>query len=94
MDIGRTEGAGRIDGVQRTNRIAKAHATSEPQAGDRLSISPEAALISKALAIPEVRMDRIQEIRKLVESGKFETDARLDGALKRFMVENPDIRLD
>jgi hypothetical protein len=98
MDIGRTDGvsgSGRIDSVQRVNRIAKAYGVAGPQpASDRVNISPEAGLVSKALAMPDVRLDRIQEIRKLVESGQYETETRLSGAIERFMVENPDISTD
>ena len=97
MDIGRTDGIvgpGRIDGVQRVNRIAKAYGAAGPAASDKVNISAEAGLISKALAMPDVRLERIQEVKKLVESGKFETDARLSGAIGRFLVENPDIQLE
>jgi anti-sigma28 factor (negative regulator of flagellin synthesis) len=98
MDIGRTDGVvgpGRLDGVQRVNKIAKAYGAAGPQrAADAVSISAEAGLISKALAIPDVRQDRIQEIRRLVESGQYETDTRLGGAIERFLVENPDISTD
>jgi negative regulator of flagellin synthesis FlgM len=84
-------GPGRLDGVQRVNKIAKAYAGAGAQAADKVNISPEAGLIAKALAIPEVRQERIQEIRAQIRSGSFETDARLAGALERFMVENPDL---
>ena len=98
MDIGRTDGSvgpGRVDSVHRVNRIAKAYGSAGPAATrDQIDISPEAGLVSKALGMSDVRLDRVQEIRKLVESGKFETDARLSGAIERFLVENPDIRLE
>ena len=84
-------GPGRVDGVHRVNKIAKASASAGAQAADKVSISPEAGLIAKALAIPEVRQDRILEIQAQLKSGSFETDARLAGALDRFMVENPDL---
>ncbi len=98
MDIGRTDGSvgpGRVDSVHRVNRIAKAYGSAGPAASsDRVNISAEAGLLSKALAMSDVRLDRIQEIRKLVESGKFETDSRLSGAIERFLIENPDLRLE
>jgi hypothetical protein len=31
------------------------------------------------------------EIKKLIESGRFETDARLEGALQKFYIENGDL---
>jgi flagellar biosynthesis anti-sigma factor FlgM len=84
-------GPGRVDGVQRVNKIAKAYAAAGAKAADQVSISPEAGLIARALAIPEVRQDRIQEIQAQIKAGSYETDARLGGALDRFMAENPDL---
>lgn len=92
MDIQSMGGAGRMDGVQRVNKIAKAYTAADVNRADQVSISPEAALISKALAIPDVRQDRIQDIQGQIKAGTFETDARLSGALERFMVENPDLQ--
>lgn len=94
MDIQGMGGAGRVDGVQRVNKIAKAYSTAAAGRADQVSISPEAGLISKALAIPDVRQDRIQSVQAQIKAGTFETDARLAGALERFMVENPDIQLE
>jgi hypothetical protein len=91
MDIQGMGGPGRMDGVHRVNKIAKAYGGAAAGAADKVSISPEAGLIAKALAIPEVRQDRIQELQALIKSGGYETDARLGGALDRFMVENPDL---
>jgi len=48
-------------------------------------------MISKAMSLPQVRAERVAEIKKLIESGRFETEARLEGALDRFMVENSDL---
>jgi flagellar biosynthesis anti-sigma factor FlgM len=91
MDIQGMGGAGRVDGVQRVNKIAKAYQASDLQRADQVSISPEAGLISKALAIPDVRQDKVQDIQSQIKAGTYETDARLAGALERFMVENPDL---
>ena len=95
MDIGRTDsaaGPGRIDGVRPTSRLAKAYATtSAARAQDQVSLSARAELLAKALDIPSVRLHRVNEIKALIESGRFETDERLEGAMRKFMVENPDV---
>jgi anti-sigma28 factor (negative regulator of flagellin synthesis) len=43
------------------------------------------------MSLPQVRSERVAEVRKLIESGRFDTDTRLEGALKKFMVENSDL---
>jgi len=93
MDIGRTEGvggAGRIDGPQKTGKVTPPASTHPSQAGDRVEFSPHAKITSDALALPSIRADRVAEIRNLIQSGRFDTDARMGQALDRFLLENPD----
>ena len=54
-------------------------------------LSQKAGMVSKALAMPQMRMERIAEVRKMIESGRFDTDTRLEGALRKFVAENPDL---
>ena len=94
MDIGRTEGAAgpnRIDGVRVPSRLAKAYAASAPKGADQVTLSARAELLAKALDIPNVRLHRVNEVKQLIESGRFETPERLEGAMKKFMIENPDV---
>jgi len=93
MDIGRTEGvggAGRIDGPQKLGKVNPSSPTTPSQATDRVEFSPHAKITSDALALPAVRTDRVAEIRNLIQSGRFETDTRLNQALDRFLAENSD----
>ena len=39
----------------------------------------------------QIYVANIAEVKKLIESGRFDTDTRLEGALKRFVVENSDL---
>jgi hypothetical protein len=94
MDIGRTDGVGgpgRIDGIRPLARAAKAYGTEGPRGADQVSLSAKAELIGKALAMPSVRLDRVEEMKRLVESGRLETPERLEGAVKGFLAENPDV---
>jgi flagellar biosynthesis anti-sigma factor FlgM len=84
-------GPGRVDAAQRVNKIGKASAAAAARGADQVSISPEAALISKALAIPDVRQDKIQSLQAQIKAGTYENDVRLAGALDRFLTENPDV---
>lgn len=54
---------------------------------DQLDISQEAVLASRISGIPEMRMDRVAEIRAQIASGEYETDAKLDVALDRLLDE-------
>ncbi len=54
---------------------------------DQLDISPEADLASRISGMPEMRMDRVAEIRAQIASGAYETDAKLDAALDRLLDE-------
>jgi hypothetical protein len=94
MDIGRTEGAagpGRIDGPRPASRLAKAYAAPAARQGDQVSLTARAELLAKALEIPSVRLHRVNEVKALIESGRFETPERLEGAMRKFMIENPDV---
>jgi hypothetical protein len=94
MVIGRTDGVGgpgRIDGPNKITRITPPLKQSGPASADKVDLSQKAGMISKALSLPQVRAERVAEVRKLIESGRFDTDTRLEGALKRFVAENSDV---
>ena len=94
MDIGKTDGIsgpGRIDGPNKITRVTPPITPSGPSSADKVDLSQKAGMISKAMSLPAVRAERVAEIKKLIESGRFETDARLEGALNRFLIENSDL---
>ena len=96
MDIGKTDGVGgpgRIDGPNRITRIkmSAAAAASVASKADKLALSEKASMVSKAMSLPPMRTERMAEIKKLIATGRFETDARLEGALQKFYMENGDL---
>ena len=91
MEIGRTEGVQGPGNVQGPKRVSQVPSTSPVERTDRLEISDAARLISELTSMPRLRQDRIEAVRKLIEAGQFETQARLEGALEGFLGENPDI---
>ena len=94
MDIGKTDGVGgpgRIEGPNKITRITPVNTSKGASSADKVDLSVKAGMIAKAMSLPQVRLDRVGEIKKLVQMGTFETDARLEGALKRFMIENPGL---
>lgn len=54
---------------------------------DQLDISPEADLISQAHNLPDIRQDKVNDIRAQIAAGTYDTDAKLEAALSRFMDE-------
>ena len=94
MDIGATGGVGgmnRIPGAQRIQRTAAAAYTARAGGADKVDLSGPGLLISKALSLPAILLDRVNDVKKLMEAGKFDTDPRLEAALQKFAIENSDI---
>jgi negative regulator of flagellin synthesis FlgM len=63
--------------------------TSSPYAGgvDQLDISPEADFVAQTRDLPEIREDRVAQIRAQIEAGTYETPEKLDIALSRLLDE-------
>lgn len=65
-------------------------ATSAPASssiGDRLDISEAGQLACRMSEIPDIRADRVAELRAAIQSGAYETDAKLNTALDRLLDE-------
>jgi hypothetical protein len=93
MDIGKTEGvggAGRIDGPQKLGKVTPPASTAPTHGADKIEFSPQAKITSAALALPSIRAERVVEIKNLIQSGRFDTEARMGQALDRFLAENGD----
>jgi anti-sigma28 factor (negative regulator of flagellin synthesis) len=94
MDIGKTDGVGgpgRIHGPSKISRVTPSTTTSGASSADKVQLSQKAGMVAKALAMPQVRTERVAEVKKMIEAGRFDTDTRLEGALKKFVLENPDL---
>ena len=94
VDIGNTEGVGgigRIDGPMQPKPVSRPEQLKSSGPLDRVDISSQAQMMSDALSLPEIRADRVEEVRKLMESGRLLTNKRIEAALDRFLEENPDI---
>ncbi len=93
MDIGRTEGVGGPDRIEGKNRPPKTGSSSSgsPSPTDKVEISEGARLISELTSMPATRTEKIEQLRQVVESGEYETDERLEGAIDNFLRENGDL---
>tara|TARA_Y100001934_G_C11565651_1_gene412032 strand:- start:133 stop:450 length:318 start_codon:yes stop_codon:yes gene_type:complete len=78
--------------VQSTDAAIDAKQTdavaSSPAAGaDEISISQEAEMLSRVADIPDIRQDRVDQIRAEIANGVYETEERLDVAVSRLLDE-------
>ena len=83
-------GVGGGSPVQR-NQAAKAYqqqpvAPASTRQSDTVELSPQVqALLDKIQAGGDVRMDKVQEIRAQIASGKYETPEKMDVAADRLL---------
>ncbi|HUT09681.1 MAG TPA: flagellar biosynthesis anti-sigma factor FlgM [Thermoguttaceae bacterium] len=54
---------------------------------DELEISDAARLVGRAGEVPEIRQDRVDEIRARIAEGTYETREKLDIAVERLLDE-------
>ena len=77
------------------NRAAQpAQRPAAANQADSVEISPEAQaaqaaeqLSAKIAELPDIRQDRVNELRAKIASGSYETDDRINGALERLLDE-------
>lgn len=89
-------GLGRIDGPQsiraphRADAIEPKQPTDAVQNTDRIDISPEAeaaSFVQQVHDLPDIRAERVDEIRAQIEAGSYDTEERLDVAVGRLLDE-------
>ncbi len=54
---------------------------------DQVDISAEADLVSRVHELPDIRADRVENIRAEIDAGVYETDEKLDVAVGRLLDE-------
>ena len=80
-------GAQQVGAPHRAASPQQAAPKDSPTAVDQLDISHEAELASRLHDVPEVRADRVAEIRAQIEAGVYETDDKLGTAVSRLLDE-------
>jgi hypothetical protein len=68
----------------RTHQTQPAQYTAQT---DELALSPEALLLDQVRDLPEIRGDRVQQIRAQLAAGTYETGDKLNAALDRLLDE-------
>jgi negative regulator of flagellin synthesis FlgM len=85
--IASLHGAQPISGPHRTQATPAAPPSNAWLGADEVEISPEANLVSQVRDLPEIRAERVAEIRAQIADGAYETDEKLDVALGRLLDE-------
>ncbi|MDA7950416.1 MAG: flagellar biosynthesis anti-sigma factor FlgM [Pirellulaceae bacterium] len=87
-------GSASVHGPQSINAPHRSHQGVEapkqiekPSATDQLDISPEAQLLSQARELPDIRADKVADIRKAISEGTYDTDEKMEIALNRLFDE-------
>lgn len=71
--------AHRLNGTDRSDR-----------ADDRVEVSEHARFLDRIRQLPDIRMDRVREVRDAIDAGRYETEERLDTALERLVQDLDD----
>jgi negative regulator of flagellin synthesis FlgM len=91
MKIGEHQSAHNIVKIARNSAAeAPAKKPSVAQAGDRVSLSPQARELIKAqkalAALPDIREDKVAEIKTRIEEGRYRIDS--EGIAAKMIREN------
>lgn len=76
-----------IKAAQRVQSTQQADAVNDNAPLDRVEISAEANFVSQVHDLPDVRTDRVADIRSQIDAGVYETDDKLDIAVGRLLDE-------
>jgi negative regulator of flagellin synthesis FlgM len=74
-------------GPPHTVRSAPAAAPSSHSFVDELDLSDAGQLAARVHDLPEIRADRVAELRRQIAAGNYETDEKLNVALDRLLDE-------
>lgn len=66
------------------NQVSKDSSASKPKS-DSVSVSSEAQFLSSLSQIPDVRQEKIDEIKKAIKDGTYLTDEKLSSALDKLV---------
>jgi negative regulator of flagellin synthesis FlgM len=81
-------GAQHISGPHATRGVQpQAPASTAASIGDRLDISEAGQIASRLAEVPDIRADRVQELRTAILNGTYETEDKISTAIDRLLDE-------
>lgn len=90
MDIRGPEGIGRTPGVNKARKASQAYQAADASASrapDEVQLSEKAQLLSKLSAVPDVRWEKVLEVKNQIEKGAYETTEKLEQAVDKLLQE-------
>ena len=86
------QGPGGISGPNRLEPHHVPEASHDPTSelshiSDRVEISEQARLLEQLSQVPTVRIEKVEELRRLIESGEYETPEKIEVAVTKLMDE-------
>lgn len=82
QSIGTTPAAASTNGSVKTGSTAS---SGTKPLGDRVELSSFARYLAQLRQLPDVRLDRVQQVRQAIENGSYETTEKLDTAIDRLL---------
>lgn len=76
-----------VNAPHRPQASRPAAGTNHVSGADQLDISREAEMVSRARETPDIRAERVAEIRTAIQAGTYETSDKLDAAVGRLLDE-------
>lgn len=80
-------GAQGINGPHTTRAVQGASTSETSSLGDRLDISEAGQIAGRLAEVPDMRADRVRDIRAAIQGGTYETEAKLNTAIDRVLDE-------
>lgn len=80
-------GAQPIHGPHHTRGADRAASPASPGIGDRVDISEAGQIADRMAEIPDIRAERVEQIRAALADGTYETAEKLDVAVERLLDE-------
>ena len=85
---GPIKGSGRVEGKKSSRPIDIVQNVAAKS--DDVQISQAARFIVEAKDLPPIREDKVRDVKRQIENGKFDNDERLNGAVDKLAQDNLD----
>lgn len=77
--------AQQTQGVKAYNNQVSKDSTTNKTKSDSVSVSSEAQFLSSLSQVPDVRQEKVDEIKKAIKDGTYLTEEKLDAALDKLV---------
>ncbi|MCA8961518.1 MAG: flagellar biosynthesis anti-sigma factor FlgM [Planctomycetes bacterium] len=88
---GGVDGARPVQPIRPSSQAERAYRAAESTPArktDQVEISTEAKLLNKISELPDIRADKVAELKRLIAEGAYDTEERVRGAVDRMIDES------